>query len=173
MKIRIIIFFVLGINLFSCIQINSQQYYFGEFEERTNPYFWGSKDSIIARDLTPNVIYGVLIGSNQASSEQQWINFTADSTKAKIVFRQNSAEYTNETVKLTQLFIDLYYMTSINGENLQYLDRLTLNIIYKNEQVDFSNIINQIILLIIYYMFLLAIGGFTYAMVTTYKKYRN
>lgn len=146
-------------------------YSVSQFEERTDPYFWGTKDSIMAHNLIVGEYYGALVGSNQAKTEQQWINFTSESSRVQIWFLQASAEYTNETVKIQQLFIDLYKIDDNFDTTPVYVDRLALNIIYKDEQVDFGNISTNIIWIFVTAIMIVAFGGFIYA-ITKSKRFK-
>lgn len=143
-----------------------------EFEERTEPYYWSSKDSIFVHNLIIGEEYAILVGSNQARTEQQWINFTSESSRVKIWFSQDTAEYTNETIKIQQLFLDLYKIDSNFDSNPVYVDRLALNIIYQDEQVDFGNISENLILLFLTFILTIAVGGLFYA-ITQSKRFKK
>ena len=119
-----------------------------EFEPRIEPYYWDTADKIMVRGLTIGNKYGILIGSNQVESEQQWINFTADSQRAEVHFRQFTAEYDNNSNKITELYIDLYEISSNNDPAPTFYDRLTLDIIFKQDQADYGSLVEQVLFIV-------------------------
>lgn len=155
------------IDTFSAVVVGYTQLLYSEFEDRIEPYFWSTHDTIMMEKLVVGEEYAICIGSNQAESEKQWINFTATESRARIHFRQASAEYTNETVKISQLFIDVYWVKTITQD--EYLDRLALDIIFKDEQIDFGNLSENTIIIFLFFIVLIALGGFLFAIL--YKRY--
>ena len=99
-------------------------------------YYWGSVKTISMRYLEVGHQYSVLVGSNQILSERQWINFTAESNKAGIWFKQDSEPFDiNNEKQLNYLTLSLY-------ENNVELDILNLAVIYKTNQYSAIPLIN-------------------------------
>ena len=131
-----------------------------EFEPRIDPYYWDTADKIMVRGLTIGNQYGILIGSNQVQSEQQWINFTADSQRAEVHFRQYSSEYDNKSERITELYIDLYEISSNFDPAPVFHDRLTLDIVFKQDQANYGTLVEQFVFLISILVLVLIIVSF-------------
>lgn len=61
-------------------------------------------------NLTVNDNYAILIGANQNTSDQQWDNFTADSTsmEREIIHFNTQTYLTNQSQEIDNLLIELY-----------------------------------------------------------------
>jgi len=153
MKKKFLVGLLLLLNL--CIISQSQGQNFtltAQFNDRVYPYYWNTKDDVSLSYLAINTSYGVVIGSNQYSSEQQWINFTATEKHVKLIFRQDSAPYDNQSNKLTELEFSLYSITSNTDTSPTLLDRLTLQIVYPTDQANYGSLaerISQIVIILV------------------------
>jgi hypothetical protein len=139
-----------------------------EFKDRLDPYYWNTKDSVSATRLVIGKQYGIVIGSNQITSEQQWINFTADSTDSQIYFRHHSAEYDNNSNVITELYIDLYEITSNIDTTPTYYDRIVLQIVYKQDQINYGVLAENIATIFI--ILVLIIVGTSF-IIYTFRRY--
>ena len=113
------------------------------FVERATPYYWASKDTFVLQDLTLQENYGVLIGSNQPTSEHRWVNFTATAMFASVDFRQDTTPVDSSGLTLKTLQLTLYTIDGNFDTSPTELDSLTLSIIYPTDQYSAEELVQN------------------------------
>ena len=105
-----------------------------EFEQQELEYYWGSKKVVNLQMLEPGTFYDLCIGTNQYSTEQQWINFTATHTNAEITFVQDSEPVDTNGDTIHYLVLSLYEGSTIKCN-------ITYSVIYPTDQYNPGQIV--------------------------------
>jgi len=103
----------------------------GNFIKDDNPiYYPETSYNLYLTNLTVDIQYGILIGVNQFTYDQQWINFTAlDNSKViPFIHFQTQTYIDNASQPIQYLLLYLYTIANNSDTNPTLLDRYSFNL---------------------------------------------
>lgn len=89
-------------------------------------------------NLTEDDYYGILIGANQVTADQQWNNFTATSASMnRSIIHFNTQTYLdNQSQDIQYLLIKLYYVINDSNTNIAQLSLITYDLVRISDQLN-------------------------------------